>query len=58
MRRAGCRGDEASVSALMAMLERFAYYLESRRLEFPPAAVLETVTSLVHRGFFGAEVAA
>jgi AcrR family transcriptional regulator len=58
MRRAGCRGDEASVSALMAMLERFAYYLVSRRLEFPRAAVLETVTSLVHRGFFGAAIAA
>jgi AcrR family transcriptional regulator len=58
MREAGARGDEASISALMAMLERFAYYLVSRRLELPSDALLDTMTRLVHRGFFGAATAA
>ena len=43
-----------SVSALMAMLERFAYFLVSRRLDFDADAMLDTVTHIVHRGFFAA----
>jgi AcrR family transcriptional regulator len=54
MREAGARGDNASISALMALLERFAYFLVSRRLEFESDAMLATLTHLVHRGFFAA----
>ena len=48
------RGTPASISALMALLERFAYFLVSRRLEFDADAMLDTVTHIVHRGFFAA----
>jgi AcrR family transcriptional regulator len=54
MREAGGEGDDASISALMALLERFAYFLVSRRLEFDSDAMLDTVTHIVHRGFFAA----
>lgn len=54
MREAGGRGDNASISALMAMLERFAYYLVSRRLDFENDQMLDTLAHLVHRGFFAA----
>lgn len=56
MREAGAPGDVASVTALMALLERFAYFLVSRRLELDPAATVDTVARVVHRGFFGAPV--
>ena len=52
MREAGVAGRRASISALMALLERFAYFLVSRRLEFDGDAMLDTVTHIVHRGFF------
>jgi AcrR family transcriptional regulator len=58
MRDAGARGDAASVAALMALLERFAYFLVSRQLEFDSDALFDTVTRVVHRGFFGAPLAA
>jgi AcrR family transcriptional regulator len=58
MREAGAPGDAASVSALMALLERFAYFLVSRQLEFDSDALFDTVTRVVHRGFFGAPLAA
>ena len=54
LRECGAVGDAAAVSALMAMLERFAYFLVSRRLDFDADAMLDTVTRLVHRGFFAA----
>ena len=41
----------------MALLERFAYFLVSRRLEFDSDATLDTVTHIVHRGFFAAPLA-
>jgi AcrR family transcriptional regulator len=50
----GVDESAASISALMALLERFAYFLVSRRLEFEAEAILDTVTHIVHRGFFGA----
>jgi AcrR family transcriptional regulator len=56
MREAGARGDDASISALMALIERFAYFLVSRRLEFDNELALDTVTTTVHRGFFAAPV--
>jgi AcrR family transcriptional regulator len=58
IREAGANGDEASISALMALLERFAYFLVSRQLEFEPEALLDTVTRVVHRGFFATPLAA
>jgi AcrR family transcriptional regulator len=54
MRHAGVAGDDASISALMALLERFAYFLVSRRLDFDSDAMLDTVSHIVHRGFFAA----
>ena len=57
MREVGMAGDPASISALMALLERFAYFLVSRRLEFDNDATLDTVTHIVHRGFFAAPLA-
>ncbi len=58
MRDAGAKGDAASVAALMALLERFAYFLVSRQLEFDSDVLFDTVTRVVHRGFFGAPLAA
>ena len=43
-----------SVSALMAMLERFNYAVSSRGLGEHDDVTLDTVARLVHRGFFGA----
>jgi AcrR family transcriptional regulator len=57
MRESGAPADAASISALMAMLERFAYFLVSRRLDFDADATLDTVTHVVHRGFFAAPLA-
>jgi AcrR family transcriptional regulator len=54
MAEAGVPGDRTTVASLMAMLERSAYFLVSRRLDIDNAAFLETVTLVVHRGFFGA----
>jgi AcrR family transcriptional regulator len=51
---AGAVTNSASISALMALLERFAYFLVSRRLEFDGDAMLDSVTHIVHRGFFAA----
>jgi AcrR family transcriptional regulator len=46
--------EPAAVAALMAMLERFSYGLASRRIVDDDEAVLDTLTTIVHRGFFGA----
>jgi hypothetical protein len=40
----------------MALLERLAYFFVSRRLDVDGDALLDSVTTLVHRGFFGAPV--
>ena len=42
----------ASVAALMALLERFSYALASRDLGFDDDAMLDSLTRLIHRGFF------
>ena len=57
MHTAGAPSDDATISALMALLERYAYFTVSRRLDFDADAVLDTVTHIVHRGFFAAPVA-
>jgi AcrR family transcriptional regulator len=54
--RAG--GNDAQIPALMAMIERFAYFLVSRRLDIDSDAVLDSMTRVVHRGFFGAPLPA
>ena len=51
---AGAIGDEAAVAALMALIERFAYFSTSRRLQFDDETMLTTMTLVVHRGFFAA----
>jgi AcrR family transcriptional regulator len=58
MREAGVPADDAAVSAAMACLERFAYYHVSRRLDFDPDQMLDTVARVLHRGFFGAPLVA
>jgi AcrR family transcriptional regulator len=45
---------DVGAGALMAMLERFTYAASSRRLGLEPDAALDTLTRVVHRGFFGA----
>jgi AcrR family transcriptional regulator len=57
MREVGVAGDANTVSALMALLERFAYFLVSRELAFDSDVLFDTVTHVVHRGFFGAALA-
>lgn len=52
MREAGAPGDSASISSLMAMLERYAYFMVSRRLDLDEADMLDTLARLVHRGFW------
>jgi AcrR family transcriptional regulator len=54
MRAAGAPSGDASVAALMALLERFAYFRVSRRLDFDETVMLDTLTSTLHRGFFAA----
>ena len=58
MRAAGAAGGEVPVAALMALLERFAYFRVSRRLDFDDDVMLDTLTSTLHRGFFAAPVLA
>jgi AcrR family transcriptional regulator len=58
MAEAGAPGDRTTVASLMAMLERSAYFLVSRRLDVDNAVFLDTVTVVVHRGFFGAALTA
>lgn len=54
MREAGADASDASVSALMALLERFAYFMASRNLTFSRDDVLDTLATCTHRGFFAA----
>jgi AcrR family transcriptional regulator len=54
MRAAGTSGGDAQVAALMALLERFAYFRVSRNLGFDDDVLLDTLTSVLHRGFFAA----
>ena len=57
MREAGAEvaaHEQAAVGALMAMLEHFSYGFTSRRIVVDDAVVLDTLTTIVHRGFFSA----
>lgn len=44
--------DQAAVGALMAMLERFSYGVASRRVMVDDETLLDTLSTIVHRGFF------
>ncbi len=48
----------AAVAALMSLLERFCYAIASRDLGFDDEEMLTSLTRLIHRGFFGARIAA
>lgn len=52
MREAGAPHDDSTVAALMAMLERTSYAMSSRDLGLEPTVVLDTLTKVIHRGFF------
>lgn len=45
----------AATAAMLAMVERLAYFTSSRDLGFDDAAVVDTLTTLLHRGVFGAD---
>ncbi|MGH9188398.1 MAG: hypothetical protein ACRD0U_21740, partial [Acidimicrobiales bacterium] len=40
--------------ALLAMVERFTYYVTSRALPFDEDEMFDSLASVIHRGFFGA----
>jgi AcrR family transcriptional regulator len=52
MQEAGAPADEATVASLMAMLERTSYAMTSRDLGLDRDAALDTLTTVIHRGFF------
>ena len=45
---------EAATAAMLAMVERLAYFTSSRDLGFDDTAVVDTLTTMLHRGVFGA----
>ncbi len=48
----GVDGRMASAS-IVAMIERFTYYTMSRNMGLDEDAVVDTLTTMIHRGFFG-----
>lgn len=46
--------EEIAVTALMAMIERFSYVIASRQVVGDDDVMLDTLTHVVQRGFFGA----
>jgi AcrR family transcriptional regulator len=54
----GQQADPATAAALMGLIERFSYVLASRDLGLDDEVALDTLTRLIHRGFFGAALAA
>jgi AcrR family transcriptional regulator len=48
-------GDhDAATAAMLAMVERLAYFTSSRDLGFDDGAIVDTLTTMLHRGVFGA----
>jgi AcrR family transcriptional regulator len=43
-----------ATSTLLAMVERFAYFSSSRDLGLDDDVAIDTLTKMIHRGFFGA----
>jgi AcrR family transcriptional regulator len=58
LHEAGAPDDEATVAALMAMLERTSYAITSRDLGVDPTTALDTLATVIHRGFFTPSAAA
>ncbi|MEY2402662.1 MAG: hypothetical protein QOD38_213 [Acidimicrobiaceae bacterium] len=52
------RDTQAATAAMLAMVERLAYFTSSRDLGFEDAAVVDTLATMLHRGVFGAPGAA
>jgi hypothetical protein len=45
---------QAATAAMLAMVERLAYFTSSRDLGFDDAAIADTLATMLHRGVFGA----
>ncbi|MEY2424043.1 MAG: hypothetical protein QOI95_4110 [Acidimicrobiaceae bacterium] len=45
---------QAATAAMLAMVERLAYFTSSRELGFDDAAIVDTLATMLHRGVFGA----
>ena len=43
-----------ATAAMLAMVERLAYFTSSRDLGFDDSAIVDTLTTMLHRGVFGA----
>lgn len=52
------RDPDLAAAALLAMIERFTYFVTSRAIAFAEDEMLDTLSRMIHRGFFGAPVAA
>lgn len=51
----GHLGDpQAATAVLLATVERLAYFTSSRDLGFDDAAIVDTLSTMLHRGVFGA----
>ena len=48
------RDTALATSMLLAMVERFAYFSSSRDLGLDDDVAIDTLTTMIHRGFFGA----
>src|SRR3954468_14026494 len=58
LHEAGAPDDEATVASLMAMLERTSYAMTSRDLGVGRTTALDTLATVIHRGFFTPALAA
>jgi AcrR family transcriptional regulator len=45
---------QAATAAMLAMVERLAYFTSSRDLGFDDPAIVDTLATMLHRGVFGA----
>jgi AcrR family transcriptional regulator len=50
------RDPELAAAALLAMIERFTYFVTSRAISFEEDEMLDTLSRMIHRGFFGAAI--
>jgi AcrR family transcriptional regulator len=48
------KDPQAATAAMLAMVERLAYFTSSRELGFDDAAIVDTLATMLHRGVFGA----
>jgi AcrR family transcriptional regulator len=52
LHEAGVPDDDATLASLMAMLERTSYAMTSRDLGIDRTKAVDTLTTIIHRGFF------